>query len=348
MSSRSHLLRNSLFRSEMRGVDVPGNVYVHIAGIDVVRVAEDTFYVLEDNLRTPSGVSYMLQNRAAMMRLFPQVFAKARVAPGSITSPRSYSAPCVRWHRPAARANRQWWCPGLPHMKDALNARIKHREWFRPFAPAILADAQNDYFEHDHPSPYMLHVYKIRADKRQSLCAVNHVDDTGRLQTVTRDENPLYYDLIHTFGRKTGIPLILNTSFNENEPIVCTPRKPSIASSAQEWTCSPSAHSWRAKPRTDASAPTRTGGCHGIDRCKSSQGQLVARHSGAGLGPGRAVRMPRISARLFANCSAPAGRKRRVGAGGEVSPRVVEKADGAVPAWLSPSARRLSCARGSR
>ncbi len=77
----SHLLRNSLFRPEMRGVDVPGNVYVHIAGIDVVRVAEDTFYVLEDNLRTPSGVSYMLQNRAAMMRLFPQVFAKARVAP---------------------------------------------------------------------------------------------------------------------------------------------------------------------------------------------------------------------------------------------------------------------------
>ncbi|MGB9235236.1 MAG: carbamoyltransferase C-terminal domain-containing protein [Terriglobales bacterium] len=115
--------------------------------------------------------------------------------------------------------------PGLPHMKDALNARIKHREWFRPFAPAILADAQNDYFEHDHPSPYMLHVYKIRADKRQSLCAVNHVDDTGRLQTVTRDENPLYYDLIHTFGRKTGIPLILNTSFNENEPIVCTPQE---------------------------------------------------------------------------------------------------------------------------
>ena len=113
--------------------------------------------------------------------------------------------------------------PGLPNMKDVLNARIKHREWFRPFAPAILAEVQNDYFEHDHPSPYMLHVYKIRPDKRKSLSAVNHVDDTGRLQTVTHDENPLYYDLIKTFGRKTGIPVILNTSFNENEPIVCTP-----------------------------------------------------------------------------------------------------------------------------
>jgi carbamoyltransferase len=115
--------------------------------------------------------------------------------------------------------------PGLPNMKDVLNARIKHREWFRPFAPSILAEAQHEYFEHDHPSPYMLHVYKIRLEKRKQLCAVNHVDDTGRLQTVAREENPLYYDLIKTFGKKTGIPAILNTSFNENEPIVCTPQE---------------------------------------------------------------------------------------------------------------------------
>jgi carbamoyltransferase len=115
--------------------------------------------------------------------------------------------------------------PGLPNMKEVLNARIKHREWFRPFAPAILAEAQHEYFEHDHPSPYMLHVYKVRPEKRKSLGAVNHVDDTGRLQTVTREENPLYYDLIKTFSKKTGIPVILNTSFNENEPIVCTPEQ---------------------------------------------------------------------------------------------------------------------------
>jgi len=113
--------------------------------------------------------------------------------------------------------------PGLPNMKDVLNARIKHREWFRPFAPSILAESQHEYFEHDHPSPFMLHVYKIRPEKRKELCAVNHVDDTGRLQTVACDENPLYYDLIKTFGKKTGIPVVLNTSFNENEPIVCTP-----------------------------------------------------------------------------------------------------------------------------
>lgn len=115
--------------------------------------------------------------------------------------------------------------PGLPNMKDVLNARIKRREWFRPFAPSILAEYQDEYFEHDHPSPFMLHVYKIRPEKRKQLSAVNHIDDTGRLQTVSREENPLYYDLISAFHRKTGIPVVLNTSFNENEPIVCTPEE---------------------------------------------------------------------------------------------------------------------------
>jgi len=115
--------------------------------------------------------------------------------------------------------------PGLQGMKDVLNARIKQREWFRPFAPSILEERQPDYFEHDHPSPFMLHVYKIRPEKRAQLSAVNHVDDTGRLQSVSHEENPLYYKLIRAFERKTGIPVILNTSFNENEPIVCEPHQ---------------------------------------------------------------------------------------------------------------------------
>ena len=113
--------------------------------------------------------------------------------------------------------------PGFPNMKDILNARIKHREWFRPFAPSVLQERQTEIFEQDHPSPFMLHVYKIRPEWRERLSAVNHVDDTGRLQTVARDENPLYYDLIKVFERKTQIPVVLNTSFNENEPIVCQP-----------------------------------------------------------------------------------------------------------------------------
>lgn len=113
--------------------------------------------------------------------------------------------------------------PGFPNMKEILNARIKHRESFRPFAPSVLVERQTEIFEQDHPSPFMLHVYKIRPEWRDRLSAVNHVDDTGRLQTVSRHENPLYYDLISKFGEKSGIPVILNTSFNENEPIVCQP-----------------------------------------------------------------------------------------------------------------------------
>jgi carbamoyltransferase len=113
--------------------------------------------------------------------------------------------------------------PGFPGMKDILNARIKRREWFRPFAPAVLADRQDEIFEHDHPSPFMLHVYNIRPAWRERLSAVTHVDGTGRLQSVTRAENALYYDLIAAFGERTGIPVLLNTSFNENEPVVDTP-----------------------------------------------------------------------------------------------------------------------------
>lgn len=113
--------------------------------------------------------------------------------------------------------------PGRKDMKEVLNARIKHRESFRPFAPVVLAERQHEIFEHDHPSPYMLHVYKIRPEWQDRLCTVNHIDNTGRLQTVTRDENPLYYDLVKAFDQRTGIPVIVNTSFNENEPIVCTP-----------------------------------------------------------------------------------------------------------------------------
>lgn len=113
--------------------------------------------------------------------------------------------------------------PGLPDMKDVLNARIKHRESFRPFAPAVLVERQSEVFEYNHPSPFMLHVYRIRPEWRKRLCAVNHVDNTGRLQSVAAEENGLYHALIKAFEARTGIPVLLNTSFNENEPIVCEP-----------------------------------------------------------------------------------------------------------------------------
>ena len=115
--------------------------------------------------------------------------------------------------------------PGRPEMRDILNARIKHREKFRPFAPSILEERQADYFEQSHPSPFMLQCSVIRPERRQELAAVTHADNTGRLQSVTRQDSPQYHDLIETFGRKTGTPVLLNTSFNENEPIVCRPEE---------------------------------------------------------------------------------------------------------------------------
>jgi len=113
--------------------------------------------------------------------------------------------------------------PRRSDMKDILNARIKHREPFRPFAPSILAETTGEWFEQDYTSPFMVLVYKTRPEKRGEIPAVNHVDDTGRLQTVEERVSPRYYRLIKAFADRTGVPIVLNTSFNENEPIVMTP-----------------------------------------------------------------------------------------------------------------------------
>jgi carbamoyltransferase len=115
--------------------------------------------------------------------------------------------------------------PMLPTMKDTINAKIKRRESFRPFAPSVLKECVPDYFEQTVDSPFMMHVVRIRAEWRERLPAVTHVDGTGRLQTVERSNNPLYYDLIAAFRRRTGVGVVLNTSFNENEPVVDTPEQ---------------------------------------------------------------------------------------------------------------------------
>jgi carbamoyltransferase len=115
--------------------------------------------------------------------------------------------------------------PRRAEMKDILNARIKKREPFRPFAPSILEERVGDYFEQTHPSPAMLMVYQVKQDKRSVIPAVTHVDGSGRLQTVARSTNPRYHQLISDFEQLTGVPVVLNTSFNEDEPIVCTPEE---------------------------------------------------------------------------------------------------------------------------
>lgn len=110
-------------------------------------------------------------------------------------------------------------------MKDILNARIKYREEFRPFAPVVVAESARDYFEIEGESPFMLYGTKVREDKRAQIPAVTHSDGSARPQTIRRDDNPLYYDVVQAFGRLSGHPVLINTSFNiRGEPIVCSPQ----------------------------------------------------------------------------------------------------------------------------
>jgi carbamoyltransferase len=150
--------------------------------------------------------------------LFPQV--AERIADGDV----------VGWFQgrmefgPRALGNRSIVTdPRRSDMKDILNARIKHREPFRPFAPSILAGSCSEWYDQDYPSPFMVLVYNTLESKREQVPAVDHVDGTGRVQTVEERVNPRYFRLISEFEKRTGVPIVLNTSFNENEPIVMTP-----------------------------------------------------------------------------------------------------------------------------
>jgi carbamoyltransferase len=127
---------------------------------------------------------------------------------------------------PRALGNRSILCdPRRGNMKAILNAKIKRRESFRPFAPSVLAEAVGEWFEEDDAVPFMMQVFQIREEKRAQIPAVTHVDGSGRLQTVYRHTNPRYYRLIECFQDLSGVPMVLNTSFNENEPVVCRPEE---------------------------------------------------------------------------------------------------------------------------
>ncbi len=125
---------------------------------------------------------------------------------------------------PRALGHRSIVCdPRRSDMKDILNAKIKRRESFRPFAPSVLRESVEDWFEDDDDVPFMMKVFQIREEKRNLIPAVTHVDGSGRLQTVSEETGGRYYKLIRAFCEKAGVPMVLNTSFNENEPIVCKP-----------------------------------------------------------------------------------------------------------------------------
>jgi carbamoyltransferase len=115
--------------------------------------------------------------------------------------------------------------PRRADMREVINTKIKFREKFRPFAPSVLEEAQHQYFTGAVADPFMIQVYPVRPDKRDVIPAVTHVDGSGRLQTVSRASNPIYWALIRAFERRTGVPILLNTSFNENEPIVHRPEE---------------------------------------------------------------------------------------------------------------------------
>ena len=127
---------------------------------------------------------------------------------------------------PRALGNRSIICdPRRSDMKEILNAKIKRRESFRPFAPSVLSEEVDGWFEENDDVPFMMQVFQIREDKRARIPAVTHVDGSGRLQTVTQSANPRYHRLISAFHDLTGVPMVLNTSFNENEPVVCKPEE---------------------------------------------------------------------------------------------------------------------------
>ena len=127
---------------------------------------------------------------------------------------------------PRALGNRSIVCdPRSDRMKDVLNSRIKHRESFRPFAPSVLEEKAGDWFEMSEASPFMLMTCQVRKEQQARVPAITHVDGTARQQTVSKRTNPKYWGLIHAFEKKTGVPIVVNTSFNENEPVVNTPEE---------------------------------------------------------------------------------------------------------------------------
>ena len=127
---------------------------------------------------------------------------------------------------PRALGNRSIICdPRRSDMKEILNLKIKHRESFRPFAPSILEEHAKEWFEDPDDVPFMMKVYPIRPEKHNQIPAVTHVDGSGRLQTVSSKTNTRYHALITEFYGLTQVPMVLNTSFNENEPVVCKPEE---------------------------------------------------------------------------------------------------------------------------
>lgn len=223
------------------------DVYVQSAAGDAGTALGAALYVFHQELSNPRGFAmehsywgprYGEERVVAALGAVPKdgAFAVERIGDEDAlvrgTAQAIASGEIVGWYQgrsewgPRALGNRSILVdPRRAEMKDVLNARIKRREGFRPFAPSILEERVGDYFTVSYPDPFMIKVYPIRPEKRAEIPAVTHVDGTGRLQTVSKAQNPLYWKLLAAFEKETGVPVLLNTSFNENEPIVDTPEQ---------------------------------------------------------------------------------------------------------------------------
>jgi carbamoyltransferase len=176
-----------------------------------------TIGLLKDDLKASGCVVEQIADESGLCRRTAEAISEGKVV--------GWFQGRMEWG-PRALGNRSIVCdPRRGDMKDILNAKIKRRESFRPFAPSVLAQAVPEWFEEDDAVPFMMQVFQIREEKRALIPAVTHVDGSGRLQTVSESANPRYYALIRHFGEITGVPMVLNTSFNENEPVVCDPRQ---------------------------------------------------------------------------------------------------------------------------
>ena len=233
---------NSAFNGKILPQTAFSDIYIQAAAGDAGTALGVAFYIEHQILGRPRRT--VLQHAATGPQYDEATIASALAAQGLRATQLDEAALCLRAAELVAAGNVVGWFQGRMEwgpralgnrsiiadprrsdMKDILNARIKHREPFRPFAPSVLLEATGDYFDQSYPDPFMLKVYGVRPEKRATIPAVTHVDGTGRLQTVERATSPRYWQLIKAFEGLTGVPVILNTSFNENEPIVCRPRE---------------------------------------------------------------------------------------------------------------------------
>ena len=233
---------NSAFNGKILPQTAFSDIYIQAAAGDAGTALGVAFYIEHQILGRPRRT--VLQHAATGPQYDEATIASALAAQGLRATQLDEAALCQRAAELVAAGNVVGWFQGRMEwgpralgnrsiiadprrsdMKDILNARIKHREPFRPFAPSVLLEATGDYFDQSYPDPFMLKVYGVRPEMQATIPAVTHVDGTGRLQTVERATSPRYWQLIKAFEGLTGVPVILNTSFNENEPIVCRPRE---------------------------------------------------------------------------------------------------------------------------